>query len=421
MEQNQLTPTHAREDVRALFLVTCFVAAALFLFLWGITRIKTFGLDEEPYVNSARFLVYGTSHWTPDHPPLGKSLIAAGIKFAGDNPLGWRIASAVSGSLTLAAIMLLTYLLLGSIEYTVIAGLLTLFDNFLFVMSRTAMLDAFLVLFLLWGYLFFLAAVATNYPRRTRSVCLMLSGILLGLATACKWNGLFSIGALVVIGCIVYMRRRNFNLRLLLVSFSLLPALAYSTTFICLFRYSGTPFTLSNLFTIQGRMYRFMAALPGNGFIHVPWFVWPFEIAPQRGLMYLVGNYAVMFSGLLALGVCGWRVARRFAVPELTAASATNGALELTPELTIVGLYLVNLMQWVVIPHKIVCYYYYYPCALLLSLALVLAFHRSERKQLFGIRLSIVPVVAAIAIFLFSYSHMASLEAPWDTVLGYWR
>lgn len=414
-------PTQPWDEVRLLLLVACFVAAALFLFLCGITRIKTFGLDERPYVNSARFLVFGTSHWTPDHPPLGKSLIAAGIKFRGDNPLGWRIASAVSGALTLAAIMFLTYLLLGSIEYTAIAGLLTLFDNFMFVMSRTAMLDAFLVLFLFWSYLFFLAAVATNYSRRIRSVCLVLSGILLGLATACKWNGLFSMGALVVIGCIVYVRRRNFSLPLLFLSFSVLPAVAYSATFISLFRYSETPFTLSNLFTIQGRMYRYMAALTGDAFIHVPWFAWPFQVTPQRGMTYLVGNYAVMFTGLVALGACGWRVARRFAVPESSAASSTDGISEATPELTIVVLYLVNLMQWVAIPHKIVCYYYYYPCALLLSLALVLALYRLERKRFFGIRLRIVPVVAAAAIFLFCYPHMASLEAPWDTLLGYWR
>src|SRR5580698_7736422 len=193
------------EERRVGLIVASFAAGALFFFLYGIARYPGYGLDETNYVGSARALIDSTSAWKPDHPPLGKSLIAAGIRFAGDNPVGWRVSSAVAGALTLAAIMLLTYALLHSIEYMVVAGLLTFFDDFLFVMSRIAMLDAFLMLFLFWGYLFFLVGVATEYDRRTRSICLLLSGTFLGLATACKWNGLFSIAALTLIGFIVYL------------------------------------------------------------------------------------------------------------------------------------------------------------------------------------------------------------------------
>jgi hypothetical protein len=148
-----------------------------------------------------------------------------------------------------------------------------------------------------------------------------------------------------------------------------------------------------------------MRSIPGNIFITVPWFHWPFQIEPQRGLMYLVGNYAVTFGGLVALGFCAWRAVRGLALLELT----------------IVTLYLVNLLQWLAIPRKLMCYYYYYPCALLLGLALVLALARWERKSFAGMRVSLIPVVAAMVIFLFCYPHMAGLGAPWDTALGYWR
>lgn len=393
------------EERRVGLIVASFAAGALFFFLYGIARYPGYGLDETNYVGSARALIDSTSTWKPDHPPLGKSLIAAGIRFAGDNALGWRVSSAVAGALTLAAIMLLTYALLHSVEYMVIAGLLTLFDNFLFVMSRIAMLDAFLMLFLFWGYLFFLVAVATEYDRRTRSICLLLSGTFLGLATACKWNGLFSIAALTLIGFIVYLRQRNFSLPLLLISFSLVPAMAYSATFLALFRALGKPFTLSNLVGAQVEMYHFMKSIPGNPYLNVPWYHWPFQIEPTRVLNFLVGNYAVTFGGFLALGICIWRLARRFAVPEFT----------------IVALYFVNWLQWLAIPRKLMCYYYYYPCTLLLGLALVFAFARWDRKLLFGMRISLIPVIAAIVVFTFCFPHMANLQAPWDTALGYWR
>jgi hypothetical protein len=122
-------------------------------------------------------------------------------------------------------------------------------------------------------------------------------------------------------------------------------------------------------------------------------------------LNFLVGNYAVTFGGFLALGICIWRLARRFAVPEFT----------------IVALYFVNWLQWLAIPRKLMCYYYYYPCTLLLGLALVFAFARWDRKLLFGMRISLIPVIAAIVVFTFCFPHMANLQAPWDTALGYWR
>ncbi len=305
------------QELRAAAITAAFTSAALLLFLNGIARVSYFMQDEQTYVPSARALISSTSRWTMDHPPLAKSLIAVGIRFVGDNPLGWRVASAAAGSLVLAAIMLLTYVLLRSVEYMIVAGCLTLLDNFWFVMSRIAMLDTLLMLFLFWGILLFLAGTTTAYARRSRHVCLILSGILLGLAASCKWNALFSIAALLLIGCVLYARHRNFSLPVMLVSLSVFPALAYAITFLPLFRAIGRPFTLSALISTQREMYILMKSLTGNDFINVPWFRWPFQIEPQRGLSYLVGNYAVMFGGLLALGICAWRLCRRFFRPRI--------------------------------------------------------------------------------------------------------
>ena len=394
-----------REEPRVILVVLLFAGGALLLFLSGIARYTGYGLDENVYVNSARALIDNSGQWTPDHPPLGKSLLAIGIKIAGDNALGWRVAAAMAGSLTLVAVMLMAYLFVGSLEYTVAAGLLTIFNNFLFVMSRVATLDTFLMLYLFWGYLLFCAAIGTSYPATKRNLCLILSGILLGLAAAVKWNGLFSIAGLVLIGAIAYLRERNFSLRWMLASFSLLAPSAYCLTFSPLFRSRGESFTFGNLVRAQTEMFVYMRSLPGNIFIHVPWYRWPFQIEPQRGIDYLVGNYAVTFGGLLALGFCLWRVVRRFALAEFT----------------IVALYATSLLQWLAIPRKVTYYYYYYPCVLLLGLAITLALARWQRKTLLGVRLVLIPVLAAFMMFLFCYPHMAGLQAPWDTIFGYWR
>jgi predicted membrane-bound dolichyl-phosphate-mannose-protein mannosyltransferase len=44
----------------------------------------------------------------PSHPPLGKLIIAGGIKVLGNNHTGWRVASAIAGALILVLVYGLT-------------------------------------------------------------------------------------------------------------------------------------------------------------------------------------------------------------------------------------------------------------------------------------------------------------------------
>src|ERR1051326_4304557 len=47
--------------------------------------------DEPYYVPAARALLSGTpSNLNPEAPPMGKLMIAAGIRLFGDTPFGWR-------------------------------------------------------------------------------------------------------------------------------------------------------------------------------------------------------------------------------------------------------------------------------------------------------------------------------------------
>jgi len=79
---------------------------ALTLFMAGIDKPATLVYDEFNYVSSAKAFLAGAPNPNPEHPPLAKLLIAAGIEAGGDNPIGWRAASAVCGALTLMAVFL---------------------------------------------------------------------------------------------------------------------------------------------------------------------------------------------------------------------------------------------------------------------------------------------------------------------------
>jgi dolichyl-phosphate-mannose-protein mannosyltransferase len=87
------------------------------------------------------------------HPPLGKWIIAAGIKlFEGSNSVtaafGWRFMAAVCGTLAVLVITRVARRMFRSTVLGCAAGLLMALDGMEFVLSRTAILDIFLMFFI---------------------------------------------------------------------------------------------------------------------------------------------------------------------------------------------------------------------------------------------------------------------------------
>src|SRR5487761_704581 len=111
-------------------------------FLFGISTPPSPFFDEPYYVAGARSFLSGVPDMNPQdppYPPLAKIFMAAAMKVAGDNPLGWRLASTAFGALTLAGIFFWTYLLLEDYGLALTAAALSFLNNFLFVMARIGM------------------------------------------------------------------------------------------------------------------------------------------------------------------------------------------------------------------------------------------------------------------------------------------
>jgi dolichyl-phosphate-mannose-protein mannosyltransferase len=390
---------------------------SLTLFLWKMSNPPAFYYDEAQYVASARAFLAGAPNPNPEAPPLGKLMIAASMKALGDNPVGWRAIGALCGALTLVGIFLWSHLLLDDYRLALTATLLTLFDNFLFVMSRVAMMDIFLVTFLTGGLLAFTYSLdAEQITLGKRRLWMLSSGVLLGLACACKWNG---IDTLVVVGtltfALLFIGKRSENAAIrryqsavnqigtptLLVSLFLLPVAAYIVTYWPLCRSMHLPFNLKQIVAMNVFIWRFHRAVPGNPAIASKWYSWMVQFSPQRSLSYLVGNWAVMWGGLLATIYCARRFGRSF------------------PHTLLVLLYAANLAQWAVTPQTLLYYYYYFPASLLLGVSIALAL-KDLPPRVWGVRSATICVLAAACIFLFCFPHMAHLEAPFDCALGCW-
>jgi dolichyl-phosphate-mannose--protein O-mannosyl transferase len=86
------------------------------------------------------------------HPPLGKWCIALGEWLFGYDSFGWRISAVVAGTISVLIMVRLARRMFGSTLLGCIAGLLMSLDGLHFVSSRVALLDIFLMVFLLAAF-----------------------------------------------------------------------------------------------------------------------------------------------------------------------------------------------------------------------------------------------------------------------------
>ena len=166
---------------------------SLALRLINLGRPKGFVFDEVYYVDGARdFLKFGVevAGNKPEfivHPPVGKWLIASGIKIFGDNEFGWRFATALVGTLLILLFARLVHILFFSPLLTAMAAALMAMDGLLLVHSRTALLDLFLTFFVL---------LAVYLWHRQRH---WYAAIAIGLALGTKWSALYFLLAMALV------------------------------------------------------------------------------------------------------------------------------------------------------------------------------------------------------------------------------
>jgi 4-amino-4-deoxy-L-arabinose transferase-like glycosyltransferase len=165
--------------------------------------------DERYYVSAAR-VIAGSRHTLGDvyagaspagtdpnaeHGQVAKLIIAASIDVFGDNTVGWRLTAVVFGA---AAILLLYWLVRcagGSQWLALGAAGLASFDNLWVVHSRIAVLDIYVVPFMLAGIAFYL---------RRRPI---VAGCLLGIGCCVKEFAVYGVFIIVLLELMQGLRR----------------------------------------------------------------------------------------------------------------------------------------------------------------------------------------------------------------------
>src|ERR1022692_2244480 len=274
------------------------------------------------------------------HPPLGKVAIAAGEWLFGLTPFGWRFAVAVVGSLAILMTARIARRMTRSTLLGCVAGLLMALDGLELVLSRTAILDIFVMF---WTLAAFGMLVLDRDASRARMANIaaagdadrsgggprlglrwrrVLAGVFLGCACASKWNGiwfLFAFGGLAIAWDIGARRALGYRDRLggvlrsdvkwLPVSFGVVPFLTYLASWSGWFASSQgygrnwaatagnhTPVcsALDSWYQYQKSMLGFGLGLQDHsGYVSYPW-TW-----------IVLGRPVSMFSNCLPSKACG--------------------------------------------------------------------------------------------------------------------
>jgi len=370
----------ARLAARPLLFALLIGLAAEALFAFHLDRPSRLMFDEVHYVPAARVLLALERPANVEHPLLGKTLIAVGMRLFGDNAIGWRAIATLAGTATVLATFAFLQLLTRQPRTAAIGALLVVLNQLVFIQARIAMLDAFLGALLLWGLTCLVWAMRS--PPRWTLWRWALGSALLGLAIGVKWLALPYV-ALAGLAFVTIRFRdgvdhahwRGLGMLPALLLLLLVAGAAYALTFLPAFFYTERPLTLATLVPFQQEMWALQTQKLASHPYQSSWWSWPLMLRPiwyfyepdqgaQRGVL-LIGNPVIMWGGLVAVAACWWAGLRHRA----------------RHQLAIALLWTASLLVWALIPKSLGFYYYYYLPGIFLCLAIALAFAHFDRKR----------------------------------------
>jgi len=379
--------------------IVIFVVSLAFV-LWDIAWYADPYFDETWYVPAARELLKSGAVLREEHPPLAQWLIAAGIWIFGDDALGWRMMSAIFGSLTLVAVFFWSFALLRDLAQSIWVTVITLFDQCLYVQARVAMLDIFLMAFATLALAFFTFSIKEK--RRSRSFGFaILMGVSLGLAAACKLSGLFPLAGIAAAALLVGLLR-SWRLRFAqpeptdffrpdvwawltpwkgCLVLGLIPLLIYVCAYVLQMLHSGS---VLELVAAPERMFDLLSSAKAPHPYSSRWYQWPVMARPIWYLFHIDGDNSSLWSvanpahAVVALVnpvvLAAGEIAIVFAVWRWIATRDINAM--------VVGIgFFSQYLPWLIAPAQIEFFYYYFPAVLCLGPALgVMLFRRGSGR-----------------------------------------
>ncbi|MEA4897703.1 MAG: phospholipid carrier-dependent glycosyltransferase [Christensenellaceae bacterium] len=430
--------------------------------------------DEIYHGRTAYEHLKGLRPYETTHPPLGKVLIMLGIRLFGMTPFGWRFVPALFGVLMVPLMYLMAKQLFRKSTLALIGAFLLAADAMHFTQSRFATLDAIAVFFIMMMYLFMFryAQMSFYHQKLWRTLLpLMLSGLMMGLAIAVKWIGIYgALGLACIFFFTLWARLREYryakqNLRTLdmdgrrvaqravkqfaratvitlftcLIFFVAVPLAIYYFTYYWHMQPTGG-LSVEKVWAAQQAMFSYHSG-PGleHGFSSRA-IEWPLIVKPMwyySGTAYLaegmvssiscMGNPVVWWGGLLALlwvtvklfagGRDEWpRPSGRFRLlGRLSGRLAAGGQIDRRCLFIVVG-FLSQYLPWAFVTRSTFIYHYFASVPFII-LATVAVFESVRKRSMRAYKITAyVYCGAALFVFIAFFPLLSGLPAPREYV-----
>lgn len=382
--------------------------------------------EKETYLNSSYFdeIYHARTAWESlrcdgmyeiTHPPLGKLIIAIGLKLFGVTPFGWRFSGTLCGVLMLPLIYAFLQRMFGMRRVSVCCTLIFAYDFMHFTQTRIATIDSYSVLFILGMYYFMYRFISEDEKKERH---LLLSGLFFGFGAASKWTCLYAGAGLAVIWLLYWclsgsMWKKPFwkNVLLCLCCFVALPLSIYYLSY---WPYGITaglkgwkmPFTQEYLRVVldnQRYMFSYHSSLVATHPYSSKWYQWILDIRPilyylkyngdKRSIIAAFTSPLLCWGGLLAMICAGLRSLR-----------------DRRAGFILLG-YLAQLLPWVLVS-RLTFAYHYFPSELFLVLALGYVLSELENRGRKGF--TIAAAVIAVVLFALFYPCLSGVEVSAD-------
>lgn len=376
--------------------------------IWHLGKINDFIFDEVYFVKFAQNYLGGVSFFDI-HPPLGKLIIALGLKIFGDNSFGWRIMPAIFGTL----LIILGYFTgkeISSKKMGVLTAIILALDGLLLVYSRTGLIDIFLVFFILASFYFFL-----KFANSHKLTFLILAGISLGLVASIKYIGVLTwlIFILIILTKKISLRQ---NWLKFLIFIMFVPLVIYISFF--LFNFQGKDF-FGQLLEWHNQSFNYNLSLTEGHPYSSKWWSWFLLFRPiwlyfkDVDGKYIgvdgLGNPLAWWSALVIIPLLIWQI--------YCGLKDKNFPIAGQNSLIILGSFLIFLIFWA--PFKRVLFFYHaMPSFIFLSLGTAFFLEKLSKipygKYYLGMYLSIL-------LILFIFFLPIWLGIPIDSTHFYQR
>ena len=398
--------------------------------LYRLDNPNSYYFDEIYYAFTAQEMAKGNragweiGHTAPQgfayewsHPHLGKELSAIGILIFGDNTFGWRFFQALFGGFGTLFIYLLGKELFLSKRAGLIAAFLFTFESFIFVLSRIAMVDIFLMSFILVASLFLV-----KFANTKKDIFLVLTGVFCGAAISVKWSGIYALEFLTASSFLLIFYREayseikkkgSFYFQLLKIIpkiflvFVIIPFAVYLASYIPFFLYGNS---FNDFISLQNNMYGYHKGLTATHPYQSSWWKWPLLLRSvylylgsgekESAHIYAIGNPFIWWSGCLFLILSVVQVIRK----ELPALAFVT--------LSVFAYWL----PWALSPRKLVFLYHFLPSLPFVILIIAYFLDLLWTKSYYGRAFVLVYLAIALGMFIYFYPILAAIPVPNDSV-----